>query len=118
MHHASDDCLLLLKKKSLQKNKNTKRESLKWGLWETEVGGNLFLGLASLADPPKPTVFEAIQKCRASGVKVIMVTADQSLTAVSIAKKIGIITHKSNLDLQKEGYSEEESLLHANSLAI
>jgi magnesium-transporting ATPase (P-type) len=78
----------------------------------------MFLGLASLADPPKPTVFEAIQKCRASGVKVIMVTGDQSLTAVSIAKKIGIITHKSNLDLQKEGYSEEESLLHANSLAI
>lgn len=47
-----------------------------------------------------------------------MVTGDQSLTAVSIAKKIGIITLKSNLDLQKEGYSEEESLLYANSLAI
>jgi len=83
-----------------------------------KLGGFIFLGLASLADPPKPTVFEAIQKCRASGVKVIMVTGDQSLTAVSIAKKIGIITHKSNLDLQKEGYSEEESLLYANSLAI
>jgi P-type E1-E2 ATPase len=66
-----------------------------------KLSGFTFLGLASLADPPKPTVYEAIRKCRASGVKVIMVTGDQALTAVSIAKKIGIVTQKSNIDLQK-----------------
>ena len=59
----------------------------------------------SLADPPKPTVFEAIRKCKASGVKVIMITGDQSITALSIAKKIGIVTLKTNLDFQKEGFS-------------
>jgi P-type E1-E2 ATPase len=51
-----------------------------------------------LIDPPKPTVYDAINKCRASGVKVIMITGDQSVTALAIAKKIGIITLKTNLD--------------------
>jgi len=60
-----------------------------------------FLGLISLIDPPKPTVYEAIRKCRASGVKVIMLTGDQSTTAISIAKKIGIISLKTNLDFVK-----------------
>ena len=66
-----------------------------------KLGVFMSSGKTSLADQPKPTVFEAIQKCRASGVKVIMVTSDQSLTAVLIAKKIGIITHKSNIDLKR-----------------
>lgn len=57
------------------------------------------MGLIALQDPPKPTVYEAIKKCRASGVKVIMVTGDQSITALSIAKQIGIVTHKTNIDL-------------------
>jgi magnesium-transporting ATPase (P-type) len=40
-----------------------------------------------------------------------MITGDQSITAVSIAKQIGIITQKSNLDLEKEGFTSEEALL-------
>lgn len=69
-----------------------------------DLNGLTFIGLVSLADPPKPTVYEAIRKCRASGVKVIMITGDQSITALSIAKQIGIITQKTNLDFEKEGY--------------
>jgi sodium/potassium-transporting ATPase subunit alpha len=52
----------------------------------------------ALQDPPKPTVYEAVKKCRASGVKLIMVTGDQSITALSIAKQIGMVTHKTNID--------------------
>lgn len=62
-----------------------------------DLNGLTFLGLVSLADPPKATVFEAIKKCRASGVKVIMITGDQAITALSIAKQIGIVTRKTNL---------------------
>lgn len=53
--------------------------------------GYRFLGLISLIDPPRPTVPEAVRKCRSAGIKVIMVTGDHPVTAMAIAKKVGII---------------------------
>ena len=50
-----------------------------------------FVGLVAMEDPPRVGVREAIAKCKVAGIKVIMVTGDQSLTAASIAYQIGII---------------------------
>ena len=50
-----------------------------------------FVGLIAMEDPPRDGVRDAIAKCHRAGVKVIMVTGDQSLTAASIAHQIGII---------------------------
>ena len=50
-----------------------------------------FVGLIAMEDPPRDGVREAIAKCHIAGIKVIMVTGDQSLTAASIAHQIGII---------------------------
>ena len=58
-----------------------------------------FIGLVALEDPPKPAVRDAIRKCKAAGVKVIMLTGDQSSTALSIAKQIEMIQYKTNIDL-------------------
>ena len=44
-----------------------------------------------MEDPPRVGVKKAISQCKDAGVKVIMVTGDQSLTAASIAYQIGII---------------------------
>ena len=38
--------------------------------------GLTLVGLVSLNDPPRPRVDVSVQKCRAAGVKVIMVTGD------------------------------------------
>ncbi|XP_072754932.1 sodium/potassium-transporting ATPase subunit alpha-B [Anoplolepis gracilipes] len=54
--------------------------------------GYRFVGLISLQDPPRPGVPEAVQKCRTAGIKVIMVTGDHPVTAMAIAKKVGIIS--------------------------
>ncbi|KAH0558645.1 hypothetical protein GP486_004705 [Trichoglossum hirsutum] len=55
------------------------------------LGGFIFVGLASLEDPPKHGVREAIGRCRAAGIKVIMVTGDHPLTAEAIGRKINLV---------------------------
>lgn len=50
-----------------------------------------FVGLVSLEDPPKHGVREAIGKCRAAGIKVMMVTGDHPLTAEAIGRKINLM---------------------------
>lgn len=50
----------------------------------------IFLGLAGMADPPRPEVPKVINLCHKAGIRVVMITGDYSLTALSIAKKIGL----------------------------
>ena len=51
----------------------------------------VFVGLVVMADPPRPEVEEAAQKCHRAGIRIIMITGDYGLTAESIAKRIGIV---------------------------
>ncbi|HAG10299.1 MAG TPA: HAD family hydrolase [Desulfotomaculum sp.] len=47
-------------------------------------------GLVGLTDPPRDSVKEDIRKCNEAGVRVVMVTGDNGLTASSIAKQVGM----------------------------
>ncbi len=49
-----------------------------------------FCGLVSLVDPPKDTVKEDIKNCYKAGIKVIMITGDNGITAASIASSVGM----------------------------
>jgi P-type E1-E2 ATPase len=51
------------------------------------------MGVVSLNDPPRNQVDLSVNKCRAAGIKVIMVTGDQPPTAAAIAHKVNIIKH-------------------------
>lgn len=51
-----------------------------------------------MMDPPRPTVLDAVYKCRCAGIKVIMVTGDHPDTAKAIAKYVGIITDHEDHD--------------------
>ncbi len=49
-----------------------------------------FLGLVAMMDPPHREVPDAIATCRRAGVRVVMITGDHPLTALAIARKIGL----------------------------
>jgi P-type Ca2+ transporter type 2C len=49
-----------------------------------------FLGLIAMADPPRPESVEAIRRCKAAGIKVVMITGDHPVTAKAIASELGL----------------------------
>lgn len=58
---------------------------------ETIENDLTLLGLVAMMDPPHREVSEAITKCRRAGVRVVMVTGDHPLTALAVARKIGLV---------------------------
>ncbi|MCI2106667.1 MAG: cation-translocating P-type ATPase [Intestinimonas sp.] len=49
-----------------------------------------FRGLIGLFDPPRESMRRDIAACRRAGIRVVMITGDNGITASSIAKKIGM----------------------------
>ena len=63
----------------------------------------------------------SIIKCKTAGIKVIMVTGDQPVTAAAIARTVNIIDSnmKTNIDLEEElGLGKEEAIMRAEAIII
>jgi Ca2+-transporting ATPase len=49
-------------------------------------------GLVSVADPPHPDSADVVARCRAAGIRTVLVTGDHPATAREIARQVGILT--------------------------
>ena len=51
----------------------------------------VFVGLAAIDDPPRPEAAKAIKTCQEAGIRVVMITGDNALTALAVAREVGLI---------------------------
>lgn len=49
-----------------------------------------FVGLIGMMDPPRPEAKRAVEQCFAAGIRPVMITGDHKLTAVAVARELGI----------------------------
>ncbi len=56
-----------------------------------DENGYTLLGLIAMQDPPRVESAAAVAKCKAAGIRPIMITGDHLVTASAIAKQIGIL---------------------------
>jgi Ca2+-transporting ATPase len=66
-----------------------------------------FMGLLALIDPPRPQAAEAIAQAQGAGIRVVMITGDNGLTAQAIAGPLGIGTRVVE-SRQLEGLSRQD----------
>jgi cation-transporting ATPase F len=52
--------------------------------------GLQFVGLVGMVDPPRPKAIAAVRTCHGAGIRVKMITGDHAITALSIARQVGI----------------------------
>jgi Ca2+-transporting ATPase len=112
------------RKRVLETNEKTAREALRvLGIAYKELPsaspekfdeenlerGLVFLGLIGMMDPPREEVKQANSLCQQAGVRTVMITGDHKLTAVAIAKELGML--KSDVVLtgaELDNISDEE----------
>ena len=90
---------------------------------DTDAYQNLtLLGMAALLDPPREDVKETIEICQQAGIRLVMVTGDQELTARKVADVLGIAAQDSDTvvhgrDIQGDlSESDRQKIIKSNIL--
>ncbi|MFP4323971.1 MAG: cation-translocating P-type ATPase [Anaerolineales bacterium] len=68
------------------------------------------LGIAGLLDPPRLEVKSTIEECLRAGIRLVMVTGDQALTARNIAAQLSIATEEHDEVIQGEMFGGDDDL--------
>lgn len=77
--------------------------------WQSLDSNLCFVGFVALSDPLRADAKETISLCRAAGLRVLLITGDHPLTALSIAKEAGLENnHQVITGTELNNISEEE----------
>ncbi len=79
----------------------------------------IFVGLMGMMDPPREEVIDAIATCKSAGIKTVMITGDNKLTATAVGKTIGLLDDGNVLEGGEiEKMSDEELSRASQSVSI
>jgi Ca2+-transporting ATPase len=88
-------------------------------LEDEHIRDNLvFVGLAGMADPPREEAREAIKLCVEAGIKVVMITGDNRITAESIARQLDLPPGKSVTGKELQEMSDEELSQQVEDISV
>ena len=78
------------------------------------------IGLVGMIDPPRPEVIDAIRLARRAGVRTVMITGDNIITASAIAKQLGILDEGQRAVSSEEldAMSDEELMEHIAEFSV
>lgn len=67
-----------------------------------------FISLIGLRDPPRPEVKKSIKECKQAGIRVIVITGDNQLTAEAICHDIGVFGNGVKMSLSDKSLIARE----------
>ncbi len=79
-----------------------------------------FVGIIGLDDQPQSDTVEALNACNIAGIRTIMITGDNILTAKTIARRIGILTDDSQAisGAELENLSDQELIYNIEKYSV
>ena len=80
----------------------------------------IYIGMVGMIDPPRLEAKEAVEKCKSAGIKPVMITGDHKITAIAIAKSLGILENEneaiSGAELEK--MTDEELVQNVRKYSV
>lgn len=77
-------------------------------LAEIDQGKLVFVGIFGIIDPPRKEALHAIHSCKRAGIRVIMITGDNPMTAIAIAKELDIPAERVITGTELVSFSKKE----------
>lgn len=80
----------------------------------------IYIGMVGMIDPPRIEVKDAVEKCKTAGIKPVMITGDHKITAIAIAKELGILKEdcEAITGLELEQMSDEDLIKNVRQYSV
>lgn len=80
----------------------------------------IYVGMVGMIDPPREEVKDAVAKCKRAGIKTVMITGDHKVTAIAIAKALGILENEEEAltGAELEEMSDQELIANVRKYSV